>query len=270
MSHLQHTGSLGWFHWVHRFSGCGMQAQKLGAQAAECRALAVASKQNLLGAHLLGVGSPDWGHCFVAQTPDSLGGYVHLLVTYPGLWVLTIPHLCPYYHCCLFFMSLLPRDRRGRLGPRGDGARLSLPTLGCFLTSLPKASLSSGGRHEARVAAPTSPAGQLGGADSQREPVTATNPRTGSTSMDTQTTCLGTSQGRLHGHGRARCVHSGARAGCTPLDKHTRSVDMHALSTEEPGQAAHPQTSTPGPWTCTLCPPRSQGRLHTPGLPEQH
>ena len=144
-------------------------------------------------------------------------------------------------------LSLLPRDRRGRLGPRGDGARLSLPTLGCFLTSLPKASLSSGGRHEARVAAPTSPAGQLGGADSQREPVTATNPRTGSTSTDTQTTCLGTSQGRLHGHGRARCVHSGARAGCTPLDKHTRSVDMHALSTEEPGQAAHPRTSTPRP-----------------------
>ena len=64
------------------------------------------SKQDILGAHLLGVGSPDWGHCFVAQTPNSLGGYVHLLVTYPGLWVLTIPHLCPYYHCCFFLISL--------------------------------------------------------------------------------------------------------------------------------------------------------------------
>ena len=33
----------GGFIVVHRFSGCGMQAQKLGAQAAECRALAVAA-----------------------------------------------------------------------------------------------------------------------------------------------------------------------------------------------------------------------------------
>ena len=64
------------------------------------------SKQDILGAHLLGVGSPDWGYCFVAQTPNSLGGYVHLLVTYPGLWVLTIPHLCPYYHCCFFLISV--------------------------------------------------------------------------------------------------------------------------------------------------------------------
>ena len=42
------------------------------------------------------------------------------------------------------------------------------------------------------------------------------------------------------------------------------AMDVHAVSTQGPGQAAHPWTSTPGPWTCTLCPLRSQGRLHTP------
>ena len=42
---------------VHRFSGCGMQAQKLGAQAAECRALAVAAN----GLSGCGTQAPDQG-----------------------------------------------------------------------------------------------------------------------------------------------------------------------------------------------------------------
>ena len=78
MSHLQHTGSLGWFHWVHRFSGCGMQAQKLGAQAAECRALAVAAN----GLSGCGTQAPDQA----AQWWCCVGTAVcKILVSQPGI-----------------------------------------------------------------------------------------------------------------------------------------------------------------------------------------
>lgn len=154
----------------------------------------------------------------------------------------------------------------GRPGPRGDGARLSLPTLGCLLTSLPQASLSSGDGHEAKVAPPTSPAGQPGGADSQRERVTATNLRTGSKATDTQTTCPGQApQPRTHkpharGQARAGSTATDTQTTCPWTSKgglHGHGHKPHAqgrlhghghtnhMPTDKPGQAPHPQTHKP-------------------------
>lgn len=161
----------------------------------------------------------------------------------------------------------------GRPGPRGDGARLSLPTLGCLLTSLPQASLSSGDGHEAKVAPPTSPAGQPGGADSQRERVTATNLRTGSKATDTQTTCPGQApQPRTHKpHARGQ-----ARAGSTATDTQTtrpgqapwpRTHKPHAHGQARAGSTATdtnhmPRAGSMAMDTQTTCPRTSQGRLH--------
>ena len=156
----------------------------------------------------------------------------------------------------------------GRPGPRGDGARLSLPTLGCLLTSLPQASLSSGDGHEAKVAPPTSPAGQPGGADSQRERVTATNLRTGSKATDTQTTCPGQApQPRTHkphARGQARAGSTATdtnhmpRAGSMAMDTQTTcprtsqgGLHIHRptnhMPVDKPGRAPRPWTSTPRP-----------------------
>ena len=156
----------------------------------------------------------------------------------------------------------------GRPGPRGDGARLSLPTLGCLLTSLPQASLSSGDGHEAKVAPPTSPAGQPGGADSQRERVTATNLRTGSTATDTQTTRPGQAPWprthKPHAHGQARAGSTATdtnhmpRAGSMAMDTQTTCprtsqgrLHIHRptnhMPVDKPGRAPRPWTSTPRP-----------------------
>ena len=55
------------------------------------------------------VGCPIWG-----SDPCSLGRismvviFLHLWITNPGMWILTISHLCPFYLSCYgsFFMSL--------------------------------------------------------------------------------------------------------------------------------------------------------------------
>ena len=60
----------------------------------------------------------------------------------------------------------------------------------------------------------------------------------------------------------SRIKHNSQFLGCDHvLSQH---IFIMCQILQGPGQAAHPWTSTPGPWTCTLCPLRSQGRLHTP------